>query len=110
MKSALDKAFTRRLRFVLTFPFPGLAERRAIWERAFPEKVPTTDLDYERLARLNLTGGSINNIVLNAAFQAAKADSPVNMSIILESARNEFQKQEMPINEADFIWPPEVKR
>jgi hypothetical protein len=110
MKSALDKAFTRRLRFVLTFPFPGLAERRAIWERAFPEKVPTTDLDYDRLARLNLTGGSIYNIVLNAAFQAAKADSPVNMSIILESARNEFQKQEMPINEADFIWPPEAKR
>lgn len=106
MKSAIDKAFTRRLRFIVSFPFPGPVERREIWLKAFPKKVPKTDLDYDRLARLNLTGGSIHNIVLNAAFQAAKAESPVNMSLILESARDEFLKQEMPVNEADFIWPP----
>jgi len=109
MKSALDKAFTRRLRFVVSFPFPGIAERKTIWEKAFPEKVPTKDLDYDRLARINLNGGSINNIVLNAAFQAAKAESPVEMPLILRSARDEFLKQEMPVNEGDFIWPPEAR-
>ena len=36
MKSALDTAFLRRLRFIVNFPFPGAAERRAIWERVFP--------------------------------------------------------------------------
>ncbi|HWQ18537.1 MAG TPA: ATP-binding protein [Methanotrichaceae archaeon] len=110
MKSALDRAFTRRLRFMVSFPFPGPVERRAIWAKALPKKVPVTDLDYDRLARLNLTGGSIHNIALNAAFLAAKAESPVSMSLVLESARSEFLKLEMPIKEADFIWPPEVRR
>src|SRR3989440_8648996 len=36
MKSALDQAFMRRLRFVVDFPYPGVGERRAIWERVFP--------------------------------------------------------------------------
>ena len=38
MKSALDPAFLRRLRFIVNFPFPGVAERRAIWERCFPAR------------------------------------------------------------------------
>ena len=37
MKSALDQAFMRRLRFIVNFPFPGLAERRAIWEGVYPK-------------------------------------------------------------------------
>ncbi len=35
-KSALDQAFLRRLRFIVNFPFPGLAERQQIWRRVFP--------------------------------------------------------------------------
>ncbi len=31
LRSALDTAFLRRLRFVVTFPFPGPAERARIW-------------------------------------------------------------------------------
>ena len=38
MKSALDTAFMRRLRFIVNFPFPGIPERKRIWERAFPEE------------------------------------------------------------------------
>ena len=40
MKSALDTAFMRRLRFIVNFPFPGVPERKRIWERAFPEETP----------------------------------------------------------------------
>ena len=36
MKSALDTAFTRRLRFIVTFPFPGPGERRLMWQKVFP--------------------------------------------------------------------------
>src|SRR6266581_6276215 len=50
MRSALDSAFLRRLRFVVTFPFPGAAERRAIWQKAFPAQAPRGDLDFDRLA------------------------------------------------------------
>lgn len=116
MKSALDVAFMRRLRFIVTFPFPGLAERKRMWQKVFPVETPKDELDYDRLARLNLTGGSIHNVALNAAFRAAQAgsDSQVTMPLVLEAARSEFRKLERPINEAEFRWqapaaPQEVK-
>lgn len=104
-KSSLDPAFVRRLRFIVTFPFPGVPERKAIWERAFPSKTPTEGLDYAKLARLNVTGGHIHNIALNAAFRAAQTGRQVTMAVVLEAARNEFRKLERPINEADFRLP-----
>jgi len=105
MRSALDTAFLRRLRFVVNFSLPELAERKAIWQRMFPSEVPTSDLDFDRLARFNLTGGNIHSIALNGAFMAAQAGTPVTMSLVLNAARSEFRKLERPINEADFRWP-----
>ena len=102
MKSALDTAFMRRLRFIVNFPFPGIPERKRIWKRAFPEETEKEGLDYERLARFNLTGGSIQNIAINAAFLAASVGSPVTMPVIVEAARSEFRKLEKPVNEAEF--------
>jgi hypothetical protein len=102
MKSALDTAFMRRLRFIVNFPFPGPAERKAIWQRAFPSAAPVDALDFDRLARLNLTGGSIRNIVVNAAFVAAHESHSVDMPMVLASARIECKKLDLPINEADF--------
>jgi len=106
MKSALDTAFLRRLRFIVTFPFPGPAERKRMWEHTFPPKVPLDKLDFDRLAKLNITGGSVHNIALNAAFLAAQAGTPVTMALILTAARTEFRKLERPVNEADFKLPP----
>jgi hypothetical protein len=105
MKSALDTAFMRRLRFIVTFPFPGVPERKLMWQKVFPSGTPTDGLDSERLARLNLVGGSIHNVALNAAFMAAHNDAPVTMPLILAAARGEFSKLERPINEADLKWP-----
>ena len=102
LKSALDQAFMRRLRFIVNFPFPGIPERTRIWERAFPKDAETDGLDYTRLAKFNLTGGSIQNIAINAAFLAASAGSPVTMPLIFEAARSEFRKLEKPVNEAEF--------
>jgi hypothetical protein len=103
-KSALDNAFLRRIRFILTFPFPGPAQRRAIWERVFPPETPRGDLDWDRLARFNLTGGNIHSIAVNAAFLAAAAGTPVTMPLVLEATKNEVKKLEKPLNEADFVW------
>jgi hypothetical protein len=104
MKSALDPAFLRRLRFVVDFPFPGVAERKAMWQRAFPPETPTHELDFDRLASLNVTGGYITVITLNAAFQAAQADTPVSMPMVLEATRIEYRKLGRAIAEADFQW------
>ncbi len=83
MKGALDTAFMRRIRFVVQFPFPDAAQRAEIWRRVFPPDTPTEGLDTNRLARLNVTGGNIRNIALNAAFLAADAGEPVRMAHLL---------------------------
>ena len=103
-KSTMDTAFLRRLRFVVNFPFPGARERAAIWSGAFPAATPLGDLDHDRLARLQLTGGSIQNIALNAAFEAARAGGSVTMPVVLAAARAEIEKLGRPVNEADFRW------
>ena len=104
MKGALDTAFLRRIRFILEFRPHSQAERALIWRRIFPRQTETLGLDYERLAKLNLNGGSINNVAINAAFLAAQADLPVTMPFVLEAARTEFLKLKRPLSEADFQW------
>ena len=100
-KAALDTAFHRRLRFVINFPFPEAGEREAIWRRVFPPATPTEGLDYARLARLQMAGGSIRNIALNAAFLAAEENQPVAMTHILRAAQSEAGKRERPLSDAE---------
>lgn len=105
LKSSLDKAFMRRLRFIVDFPFPAAEQRKAIWLSVFPSDTPIDrQLDYARLSRLNLTGGSIFNIALNTAFLAAQEGTPVSMPLLLNAARAEFKKLERPAKESDFRW------
>jgi hypothetical protein len=101
MKEALDTAFMRRVRFTVEFPFPDVTMRAEIWRRAFPNETPVEALDVNRLAQLNVTGGSIRNIAVNAAFLAAADESPVSMAHILESARLEAAKLQHPLTAAE---------
>ena len=101
LKSSLDNAFLRRLRFVVQFPFPDQAHRLALWRRVFPAATPTRDLDLDKLSRLSMTGGSIRNIALNAAFLAADAGQPVSMSHLLQAAHAEASKRERPLADAE---------
>jgi hypothetical protein len=101
MKSALDPAFLRRIRFIVQFPFPDEAERAAIWQRVFPASTPADGLDWVRLAKLRITGGNIRNIALNAAFAAADAGEPVRMSHLMAAARSEYAKMERPLTAAE---------
>jgi hypothetical protein len=104
MKSALDTAFLRRLRFTVDFPRPAEDERKLIWEKAFTPEVPREQLDYDRLAHFNFTGGDIRNIVINACFLAAQANTPVTMPLVLKAARHEYSKRGWPVDEAQFRW------
>jgi hypothetical protein len=102
VKQSLDTAFLRRLRFVVTFSFPNLAERKQIWRRVFPEGTPLEDVDFDRLARLSLTGGSIHNTALNSAFFAARGNRAITMQDVLDAVRVEMQKLDQPVNEAEL--------
>lgn len=101
MRNALDTAFLRRLRFVITFPFPGAAERAAIWRRAFPSATPTKDLDVSKLAQLTVAGGTIRSIALHAAFTAADAGVPVGMREVLRAAIAEYAKLERLLTDTE---------
>jgi hypothetical protein len=109
-RRALDRAFLRRLRFVINFPFPSPTERALLWQRAFPARAPVADLDVGRLTKLATTGGMIRNIALNSAFCAAGRGVPVTTELVLEMARVEFRKLQLPVSDAGSRAPTEVVR
>lgn len=102
VRSALDQAFLRRLRFIVTFPFPDAQARAAIWDRMFPPALPLSDVDLSLLARLQISGGTIRAIALNAAFAAAETGGPMTMTHLLEAARQEYAKTGKPLTEAEI--------
>ncbi|MGH3933448.1 MAG: ATP-binding protein [Pseudonocardiaceae bacterium] len=70
-KSTLDQAFLRRLRTIVTFPYPDVRTRETLWRTAFPAHTPVGDLDPRRLATMDLPGGGIAAAALTAAFLGA---------------------------------------
>lgn len=91
-RSNIDKAFERRLRFMVEFYFPNAHQRAKIWRRMFSPQTPTKGLDWQKLGQLTVTGGWIYNIALNATFLAAEDGKSVTMKHILLAARKELQK------------------
>ncbi|MBD1832605.1 ATP-binding protein [Cyanobacteria bacterium FACHB-472] len=101
LKGSLDQAFLRRIRFVIPFPFPDAKARTEIWMRIFPSRTPTQGLDMDKLGKLNVAGGNIRNIALNAAFLAADAGEAVMMKHILQAAKSEYLKLERSLTDAE---------
>lgn len=101
MQHALDSAFTRRMRFIVQFPFPDAASRARIWQRIFPSATPVGQLDFNRLAQLNISGGVVRNIAMHAAFLAAEKHEAVEMKHLLAAAHTEYSKMGKPLTEAE---------
>ncbi|GAC1533878.1 MAG: hypothetical protein NVS2B8_22340 [Vulcanimicrobiaceae bacterium] len=108
MKSSLDAAFTRRLRFIVNFPHPGIAERKQMWDRAFPAETLAEPLDVVRLAKFNVTGAVIANAALNAAFLAVRDGKKIRIDHVLLAVRQEFVKADRPVDEGAFASPPQL--
>ena len=102
LKSSVDTAFLRRIRFVVQFPFPDVTQRTEIWRRIFPAALPREELKLDQLARLHVSGGNIRNIAMNAAFLAAEDGTPMSMTHLARAARTEHSKLEKPINEVEI--------
>ena len=94
LRQNLDDAFTRRLRFVVEFPFPEAADRLLIWRGLFPARAPVAGtVDLPLLAReFPVSGGNIRNIVLNAAFLAAADGGVIDQRHLLRGTRREYEK------------------
>jgi SpoVK/Ycf46/Vps4 family AAA+-type ATPase len=94
LREHLDEAFTRRLHFVISFPFPGDLERSRIWELCLPSgELRGEDIDVERLGRdYRLSGGNIRNAAVHAAFLAAAQDTPIGTDHLRQAVAREHQK------------------
>jgi SpoVK/Ycf46/Vps4 family AAA+-type ATPase len=98
-KSDLDKAFVRRIRFMVEFAPPGPSERESLWRRALRANSPRgekllDDIDFDALAqKLNMTGAEIASAALSAAFLARSEQGHITMRHVLHAARREMGKQ-----------------
>jgi hypothetical protein len=94
-KKDLDEAFLRRLRFVVEFPLPGVAERLRIWRSVIPDGVDASEVDFPFLAqRFALAGGHIRGIVFQACLQSAAEGAPrrLSMPAVVRAVRREYEK------------------
>lgn len=101
LKNSLDQAFLRRIRFVINFPFPKAPQRAEIWRRTFPPQTPTKKLNYDHLAQLEVAGGNIKSIAMNAAFLAAEAGEPLQMKHLLIATQSEYLKNGTVLTDAE---------
>jgi SpoVK/Ycf46/Vps4 family AAA+-type ATPase len=96
LRGNIDPAFSRRLHHVITFLDPDAPTRRRLWA-AHLEAVSALDVadepDLDWLAgHVEVTGGSIRNIVMASAFAAASQDSAVGMRHLVAAVQREYQK------------------
>jgi MoxR-like ATPase len=94
LRKNVDEAFLRRLQFLVEFPLPDRDHRRLIWQRVFPSAAPLDPaLDLDLLAdRFELSGGSIRNVAVEAAFAAAAAGRAIAPDHVWPALRHEHQK------------------
>jgi SpoVK/Ycf46/Vps4 family AAA+-type ATPase len=90
--SAIDPAIMRRMSANIVFPFPDVEARTQLWQRMIPAEAPTQGkIDFGKLAKdYELSGGFIRNVVLRAAFLAAREGSAIGMSHLERAARGEY--------------------
>lgn len=100
----IDKAFFRRIGYVVHFPFPDQKSRKKIWLNMFPQSVPLDNsIDFDYLSeKFELSGGSIKNIAVNSAFMAAKSGTTLQMAHILKALKYELKKQGKVLIDEDF--------
>jgi AAA+ superfamily predicted ATPase len=97
-KGDMDKAFLRRIRFIVDFVQPGYAERLALWRRVLAERSPAGEelldrIDWRFLAeKLNMTGADITSAALGAAFLARAEGGRIGMNHVLHATRREMTK------------------
>jgi len=98
-KVDMDRAFVRRLRFIIDFPQPGPVERMRLWQIALPQRSPDGEhvlgaIDLTPLAhRFPLTGAEIKTAALAAAFSARSEGSLIEMPHVMAAIRRELTKR-----------------
>ncbi|MBO3274759.1 ATP-binding protein [Pseudomonas schmalbachii] len=92
-RTNIDDAFLRRFNAIIRFPFPDEAERQSIWTHTLPAQADRECLAAQ-LARFELSGGNIVNVVQFAALAAiAKGRNAIHLDEALLGIQREFEKE-----------------
>jgi len=104
LRQNMDEAFTRRLQFIVEFPFPDEEHRRRIWQTLFPPEAPREEeIDFAFLAKqFKLAGGNIKNIVMGAAFLAAADGGRIGMEQLIKATSRECRKMGRVLGDGDL--------
>ena len=98
----IDDAFSRRIDLRVEFPMPDAAARTALWARLLPARAQA-EIDCAALGqRFELSGGTIRNALLAAAFDAAAEGGPITTGHCLRAVAREYEKLGKPLTRADF--------
>jgi SpoVK/Ycf46/Vps4 family AAA+-type ATPase len=102
-EASLDEALARRLSLHLRLDVPDEGAREELWHRHLPPGAPgAAGVDLERLAReFELTGGTIKNVALRAAFLAAARDQPLSTALLRYAAWLEMEDMGRVVMRAD---------
>lgn len=102
MKNNIDDAFIRRFNDIVKFSIPSEDERKAIWEKSFPEDAEYGEIP-EKIKAYKLTGGNIINAVHFAGIQALKRRNQSDTGKLLfyledvfDGVRKEMAKEGKP--------------
>jgi len=100
----IDDAFTRRIHYIVEFPFPEERYRERIWRSLIPASAPLgDDVDFGFLGRqFELAGGNIRNVVLAAASLAAEAGGAMRMEHFVLATARELQKMGKMPSRSEF--------
>lgn len=108
LRQNIDDAFMRRIHVICEFPFPAADARFRILTGLFPAGLqrPTDDELMLLTERFKLAGGSLKNIVLDAAFRALteKNGGPpaITSRHLASGVAREYQKLGRPITRSEF--------
>ncbi len=99
----VDDAFLRRIHARIEFELPGPPERATIWRQNLPAAAPVGELDIDWLAEsFEITGGSIRNAVVHAAFIAASSGRQIDTEVAAIGVAREYRKVGRLLKAADF--------
>ena len=74
----IDAAFSRRFNYKLEFAKPNLEQRKALWKLLLPKHAPyEKGFDSDKLAGFALSGGQINLVIKNTAYNVATQEKPL---------------------------------
>lgn len=95
----IDKAFLRRIKYVLRYQEPDEEMRRRMWESCLTPQLPREAIDTDYLARqFPLSGGVIKNVIQSACISAVYEERPLCMEHVLRAVRMEYEKLERSIS------------